>query len=87
MVLSGGIAGCAMWASVLPIDSAKTRIQAAVAGSWNDVQLGVMMRRMWQEGGARCWWAGLQPTLLRAFPANAAQWIVWELSTGFVQNL
>ncbi len=25
-------------------------------------------------------YAGLTPTLIRAFPANAAQWLAWELS-------
>lgn len=24
-------------------------------------------------------YAGLSPTLARAFPANAAQWLAWEL--------
>lgn len=31
-------------------------------------------------GGRRTLYAGLTPTLVRAFPANAAQWLAWELS-------
>ena len=31
-------------------------------------------------GGRRVLYAGLTPTLVRAFPANAAQWLAWELS-------
>ena len=31
-------------------------------------------------GGRRALYAGLTPTLIRAFPANAAQWLAWELS-------
>ncbi len=31
-------------------------------------------------GGRRTMYAGLTPTLIRAFPANAAQWLAWELS-------
>lgn len=30
-------------------------------------------------GGLRVMYAGLAPTLLRAFPANAAQWLTWDL--------
>lgn len=77
-VASGGIAGCAMWATVLPVDAAKTRIQAEFKGGRHDAPLATVMRVMWREGGLRCWWGGLVPTLLRAFPANAAQWIAWE---------
>lgn len=87
MVLAGGIAGCAMWGTVLPIDSAKTRIQTATAGSAADVGLWRTLARMWHEGGVRCWWAGLTPTLIRAFPANAAQWVVWELSTSLLRGV
>lgn len=77
-VTAGGVAGCAMWATVLPIDAAKTRIQAEFRGGRHDAGLAAVMRAMWREGGLRCWWGGLAPTLLRAFPANAAQWMAWE---------
>ena len=30
-------------------------------------------------GGVKALYAGLSPTLIRAFPANAAQWLAWEL--------
>ena len=79
-VAAGGIAGCAMWGSVLPIDSAKTRIQAARPGGKYDVGLLRALKLAWVEGGVRSWWAGLGPTLLRAFPANAVQWLAWEAS-------
>ena len=31
-----------------------------------------------REGGRRSLWAGLAPTLARAVPANAAQWLAFE---------
>ncbi len=31
-------------------------------------------------GGLRTLYAGIRPTLIRAFPANAAQWLAWELA-------
>ena len=67
-----------MWGTVLPIDAAKTRIQAAFPGGSCDGGIAAVMRAMWREGGLRCWWGGLTPTLVRAFPANAAQWMAWE---------
>ena len=36
--------------------------------------------RVLNAGGRRTLYAGLVPTLIRAFPANAAQWLAWELS-------
>lgn len=32
-------------------------------------------------GGVRSLYAGLTPTLIRAFPANAAQWLAYEVCT------
>jgi hypothetical protein len=32
-----------------------------------------------REGGVASLYAGLTPTLIRAYPANACQWLAWEL--------
>ncbi len=32
-------------------------------------------------------YSGLVPTLVRAFPANAAQWLVWELASSFLSDI
>ncbi|KAG2426438.1 hypothetical protein HYH02_014796 [Chlamydomonas schloesseri] len=77
-VLSGGVAGTLMWALVLPIDVAKTRLQAASPGTPWDVGLLRQWAMLWREGGVRSLYAGLTPTLVRAFPANACQWLAWE---------
>lgn len=69
-----------MWALVLPIDVAKTRKQTAYPGSPFDVGLASQLRMLWREGGAGALYSGLGPTLARAFPANAAQWLAWELA-------
>ncbi|GIM14284.1 hypothetical protein Vretimale_17297 [Volvox reticuliferus] len=34
---------------------------------------------LWREGGLASLYAGLTPTLVRAFPANACQWLAWEV--------
>lgn len=69
-----------MWGTVLPLDVAKTRIQTAQPGSSWDTGVLQQLRMLWREGGRRSLWAGLPPTLLRAFPANACQWLAWEMA-------
>jgi hypothetical protein len=69
-----------MWTAVLPLDVAKTRIQTAQPGGSWDSGVAQQLRTVWREGGRRALWAGLTPTLLRAFPANAAQFVAWELA-------
>lgn len=78
-VACGAAAGMTMWAVILPIDVAKTRIQTAWPGSAHDVGVWRQLRLLRREGGVRRLYAGLTPTLARAAPANAAQWLTWEL--------
>jgi hypothetical protein len=68
-----------VWTAVLPLDVAKSRIQVASPGTPWDVGVPAHLRQLWAEGGRRALWAGLAPTLARAFPANAAQWLCYEL--------
>lgn len=79
-VVCGGIAGTTMWAAVLPLDVAKTRIQTAQPGSAWDVGILRHLHMLTKEGGVRALWAGFSPTVVRAFPANACQWVTWELA-------
>jgi len=62
----------------LPLDVAKTRRQTAGPGSLYDVGMARNLQLLHREGGRRALYAGLTPTLLRAFPANACQWLAWE---------
>lgn len=79
-IVAGGAAGCIMWGVVLPIDTAKTRIQIARPGERGDVNMLEQLRLLWREGRFRALYSGLRPTLIRAFPANAAQWLTWEIA-------
>ncbi|PSC76045.1 mitochondrial arginine transporter BAC1 isoform X1 [Micractinium conductrix] len=83
----GGLAGMVMWAVVLPLDAAKTRIQTAYPGSPHDVGVLRQLRVMAREGGLGTLYAGLSPTLVRAFPANAAQWLAFESCMKLAQHL
>lgn len=78
-ITCGAAAGMLMWAAVLPIDVAKTRIQTAWPGSPGDVGLVQQLRILYRTGGRKSLYAGLSTSLVRAAPANAAQWLVWEL--------
>lgn len=78
-VLSGGLAGMAFWAVVLPFDVAKTRIQTALDPSSNRNPF-YNLKMIHRELGIRGLYAGLGPTLVRAFPANAAAMVTWELT-------
>ncbi len=78
-VTCGGLAGMVMWLAVLPIDSAKTNKQTASPGSFHDVGLLRQLKLLYRRGGWHSLYAGLTPTLIRAFPANACQWLTWEV--------
>ena len=68
-----------MWACVLPVDVAKTRIQLLRPGAPR-ASLLPTLAALAREGSARSLWAGLAPTLARAVPANAAQWLAFEVA-------
>lgn len=71
-ITAGALSGMIMWATVLPIDVAKTRIQTAWPGSARDVGIATQLRNMYREGGRKVLYAGLAPTLIRAAPANVS---------------
>lgn len=78
-IVSGGLGGIAFWSAVLPLDVAKTVIQTEsdTKTSCNPFhQLSSIYRRV----GLRGCYAGLGPTLVRAFPANAAAIVTWEFA-------
>uniref|UniRef100_A0A383W3J7 Mitochondrial carrier protein n=1 Tax=Tetradesmus obliquus TaxID=3088 RepID=A0A383W3J7_TETOB len=79
-IVCGGMAGVVMWSTVLPLDVAKTRIQTAQPGTPWDTGVLRQLAMLWKEGGRRSLWAGLAPTVARAFPANACQWLAWEVA-------
>ena len=78
--LCGGLAGVAYWLVVLPLDTAKTRIQVLSPGQ-PCAELGLLgtLREQYQQRGlAEGWYAGVRPVVARAFVANAAQWAAFE---------
>ena len=76
--ISGGLAGMFGWALAMPFDVPKTNVQARydckVVGSYFPE-----MGRILRERGVGGLYGGLGPTLVRAFPANAALFLGVEM--------
>lgn len=74
MLLAGGLAGTASWVISYPIDVIKSRIQAES----NDRYSGALdcLKKSVRAEGYSCLYRGLNSTILRAFPTNAATFTV-----------
>ncbi|POW11945.1 hypothetical protein PSHT_08229 [Puccinia striiformis] len=76
--LAGGLAAEVFWLVGYPLDMIKNRIMCdsftkPKYPSWLSAG-----RAIWLEGGAKAFYRGLTPCILRAFPTNAAALAVWE---------
>ncbi|ETS83974.1 hypothetical protein PFICI_05850 [Pestalotiopsis fici W106-1] len=90
VLLCGGLAGVATWASIFPLDVIKTRVQAQVLSSETRPlmdtrpnqakRLGAVAvaKEAYREGGSRVFFRGLTICSVRAFFVNAIQWAVYE---------
>ncbi|XP_044497181.1 mitochondrial arginine transporter BAC1-like isoform X7 [Mangifera indica] len=78
-IVSGGLGGVAFWSAVLPLVVAKTIIQTDPDknSTRNPFQI---LNSIYRRAGLKGCYAGLGPTIARAFPANAAAIVTWELA-------
>ncbi|KAL9087258.1 MAG: hypothetical protein Q9165_006752 [Trypethelium subeluteriae] len=85
----GGLAGCATWTSVFPLDVVKTRLQAQATRSLSASSIEERTERprprvwgvarvVWRQRGWAGFWRGLGVCNVRAFVVNAIQWSVYE---------
>ncbi|KAF7985256.1 hypothetical protein HWV62_6379 [Athelia sp. TMB] len=75
--LSGGLGSFAFWGFAIPADNIKNRMMAQpLAGPRKS--LITIARDVYRVDGARGFFRGLGPTFLRAFPANASAFFVYE---------
>jgi solute carrier family 25 (mitochondrial carnitine/acylcarnitine transporter), member 20/29 len=74
-ILSGGLAGIAAWLPGYPQDVIKSVIQS------HDKHLSLPQatRQIFKSHGVKGFFKGFTPTMLRAFPANAATFLGYEL--------
>ena len=80
---AGGLAGCIGWSVVLPVDVAKTRLQAGAAqGSTL-----MLMLQIVRTEGMSALFTGWSAAVCRAFPANAGLFAGIELMTRLLKDL
>lgn len=70
VLLAGGLAGTLNGLITLPVDTIKSRFQAAPPGQYDSARH--VAKDLLQKEGFRALFRGIGPVLLRAFPANAA---------------
>ncbi|GMH86203.1 hypothetical protein TrVE_jg5553 [Triparma verrucosa] len=81
--LSGGFAGMVGWAVAMPFDVPKTLVQSNPEGKVFGEYFPKMREVVKTRGVANGLYAGLVPTLLRAFPSNAALFLGVEWAKKF----
>ncbi|KAB5545972.1 hypothetical protein PHYPO_G00066790 [Pangasianodon hypophthalmus] len=78
ILLAGGTAGIVNWAVALPPDVLKSNFQTAADGRYSG--LVDVLRTLLRDEGAGALYKGLSAVMLRAFPANAACFLGFEVA-------
>ncbi|KAJ3029835.1 hypothetical protein HDV00_009368 [Rhizophlyctis rosea] len=79
LILAGGMAGIAAWLPCYPQDVIKSRIQSDNRNASVGTYIKEILRS--SNGSVRGFFKGFAPTMLRAFPANAATFLAYEMTT------
>ncbi|KAJ1970134.1 hypothetical protein IWQ62_000174 [Dispira parvispora] len=80
LITAGGLAGITAWLSTYPADVVKTRMQDSVQTSRSLFGTWQIARQCYQEGGIRVFFRGLNATIVRAFPCNAATFFMYSMT-------
>ncbi|KAK3321575.1 mitochondrial carrier domain-containing protein [Apodospora peruviana] len=81
VALYGGLAGEALWLSSYPFDVVKSKMQTDGFGSQQRYKtMRDCFAQTWRAEGARGFWKGIGPTLLRAMPVSAGTFAVVEMT-------
>ncbi|XP_045063004.1 mitochondrial carnitine/acylcarnitine carrier protein-like isoform X2 [Coregonus clupeaformis] len=80
ILLCGGIAGICNWVVGLPPDVLKSNFQTAPDGRYRGTGLVDVLRELLRDEGPRALYKGFNAVFLRAFPANAACFLGYELA-------
>eukprot|EP00003_Mantamonas_plastica_P004721 TRINITY_DN1375_c0_g1_i2.p1 TRINITY_DN1375_c0_g1~~TRINITY_DN1375_c0_g1_i2.p1 ORF type:complete len:256 (-),score=57.50 TRINITY_DN1375_c0_g1_i2:1129-1896(-) len=82
VLLAGGSAGICNWLIALPADTLKSRYQTAPIGTYS----GSMdcLKQLIKNDGPQALFRGFTPIMVRAFPANAATFLGFELAFKFL---
>lgn len=82
-ILAGGFAGIANWVIGMPPDVLKSRLQTAPEGTYKRGIREVFVKLI-KEDGVLALYRGVVPVMLRAFPANAACFLGFEMAMKFL---
>ncbi|CAO0802162.1 unnamed protein product [Mucor circinelloides] len=83
LLMAGGLSGFAAWIPAYPQDVIKSNYQ-------NDLRyksIGQVVKTLYKSGGPKAFLNGLGPTLVRAFPANAATFFAYEMAMDCMKSL
>ena len=76
---AGALAGAASWAVALPADVVKSNIQGAPLDTPRaQLRVAAVAARIWRAEGARGFFRGFWPCVLRSLPVNAATFFLLE---------
>ena len=79
-VIAGGLAGISYWLSCYPFDVVKNRMMAAAdtkVPTYKNMR--ACFKTIYKHEGIKGFFSGFTPCLLRAFPANAACFVTFEI--------
>ncbi|XP_078034192.1 carnitine/acylcarnitine carrier protein colt, mitochondrial isoform X1 [Augochlora pura] len=82
-IFAGGCAGIANWIVGMPPDVLKSRLQSAPEGTYKNGIRDVFVALIKKEG-PKALYKGCVPVMLRAFPANAACFVGFEICMNFL---
>ncbi|KAG8541791.1 hypothetical protein GDO81_028247, partial [Engystomops pustulosus] len=85
ILLAGGVAGICNWIVAIPMDVLKSRFQTAPESRYRRVA--DVFREVLRDEGPRGLYKGFTAAMLRAFPANAACFLGFEVSMKFLNWL
>uniref|UniRef100_A0AAR2JPE8 Solute carrier family 25 member 20 n=1 Tax=Pygocentrus nattereri TaxID=42514 RepID=A0AAR2JPE8_PYGNA len=86
VLFAGGMAGIFNWAVAIPPDVLKSRFQTAPEGKYPNGFRDVL-RELIREEGVTSLYKGFNAVMLRAFPANAACFLGFEVAMKFLNWL
>lgn len=84
-VFAGGMAGIFNWMVALPVDVGKSRYQTAPEGKYKNLM--EVYKELIQKDGVRAFYKGATPVILRAFPANAACFLGYEVAISTLNKI
>lgn len=91
VLLAGGLSGVTSWLATFPFDTIKTRMQTVPQGAGRGTvstrqEMGMIKTivHCYRTQGAKSFFAGLSPTLIRAVPVNIITFGAFEVTVGLL---